>query len=74
MKDRGYDVLNYKDVEFKEKFEEKTLGLIDVSFDHVDGQVLDLALAVSELRGSPWKLIMPFLRKLLVQIKEDESI
>ncbi|KAJ4287343.1 hypothetical protein N0V90_012741 [Kalmusia sp. IMI 367209] len=42
----GFDeALNYKDPEFKEKFRAATKGLIDVYFDNVGGEILDLALA-----------------------------
>ncbi|KAF2465033.1 NADP-dependent leukotriene B4 12-hydroxydehydrogenase [Lindgomyces ingoldianus] len=42
----GYDeALNYKDPEFRKKFREATKGLIDVYFDNVGGEILDMALA-----------------------------
>ncbi|KAF2847571.1 NADP-dependent leukotriene B4 12-hydroxydehydrogenase [Plenodomus tracheiphilus IPT5] len=42
----GFDeALNYKDPEFKKKFREKTKGLIDVYFDNVGGEILDIALS-----------------------------
>ncbi|KFA67796.1 hypothetical protein S40285_04514 [Stachybotrys chlorohalonatus IBT 40285] len=42
----GYDaVLNYKDADFKKKFREATKEGIDVYFDNVGGEILDLALA-----------------------------
>ncbi|PMB68206.1 putative NADP-dependent oxidoreductase YfmJ [Beauveria bassiana] len=43
--DLGFDqALNYKDPEFKKKFLEATKDHIDVYFDNVGGEVLDLAL------------------------------
>lgn len=44
LKELGCDALNYKDADFAKKFEEKTKNLIDVFFDNVGGEVLDLAL------------------------------
>ncbi|GKT55995.1 NADP-dependent leukotriene B4 12-hydroxydehydrogenase [Colletotrichum tofieldiae] len=42
----GFDVaLNYKDPEFKQKFKEATPDFINVYFDNVGGEILDLALA-----------------------------
>ncbi|KAF2270488.1 NADP-dependent leukotriene B4 12-hydroxydehydrogenase [Lojkania enalia] len=42
----GFDeALNYKDAEFHKKFREATKGLIDVYFDNVGGDILDLALS-----------------------------
>ncbi|TPX14689.1 uncharacterized protein E0L32_005084 [Thyridium curvatum] len=42
----GYDVaLNYKDPDFKNQFYEATKGYIDVYWDNVGGEILDLALA-----------------------------
>ncbi|KAF9735685.1 hypothetical protein PMIN06_006784 [Paraphaeosphaeria minitans] len=42
----GFDyALNYKDADFAKKFREATKGLIDVYFDNVGGDILDLALA-----------------------------
>jgi len=42
----GFDeALNYKDKDFQKKFREKTKGLIDVYFDNVGGEILDLALS-----------------------------
>ncbi|KAK4689670.1 hypothetical protein P7C73_g434, partial [Tremellales sp. Uapishka_1] len=38
-----HHVLNYKDADLKKKF--KSTGLIDVYFDNVGGEILDLALA-----------------------------
>ncbi|KAI4150644.1 MAG: hypothetical protein L6R39_002221 [Caloplaca ligustica] len=39
------DALNYKDHDFARKFKEATKDLIDVFFDNVGGEVLDLALS-----------------------------
>ena len=39
------DALNYKDAEFAKQFKEKTKDLIDVFFDNVGGDVLELALS-----------------------------
>ncbi|KAI4232822.1 MAG: hypothetical protein LQ352_008299, partial [Teloschistes flavicans] len=45
-KDLGFDdALNYKDPEFPKKFREATKNLIDLFFDNVGGEVLDLALS-----------------------------
>ncbi|WDK13136.1 zinc-binding dehydrogenase [Colletotrichum graminicola] len=42
----GFDVaLNYKDPEFKQKFKDATPNFIDVYFDNVGGEILDMALA-----------------------------
>lgn len=42
----GFDnALNYKDPSFPNKFSEATKNLIDVFFDNVGGEVLDLALS-----------------------------
>ncbi|KAF1969927.1 NAD(P)-binding protein [Bimuria novae-zelandiae CBS 107.79] len=42
----GFDnALNYKDPAFVKKFREATKGLIDVYFDNVGGDILDMALA-----------------------------
>ncbi|KAK1635824.1 zinc-binding dehydrogenase [Colletotrichum phormii] len=42
----GFDVaLNYKDPEFKQKFKEATPDFINVYFDNVGGEILDMALA-----------------------------
>jgi hypothetical protein len=42
----GLDLaLNYKDADFAKKFRAATKGLIDVYFDNVGGEILDLALA-----------------------------
>ena len=46
LKDLGCDdALNYKDVDFTKKFRSSTKGLIDVFFDNVGGEILDLALS-----------------------------
>ncbi|CAA9964595.1 hypothetical protein PTNB73_05783 [Pyrenophora teres f. teres] len=39
------DALNYKDPDFQKKFRAATKGLIDVYFDNVGGEILDLALS-----------------------------
>ena len=39
------DALNYKDADFAPKFRTRTKGLIDVFFDNVGGDILDLALS-----------------------------
>lgn len=39
------DALNYKDPDFTTKFRNATKGLIDVFFDNVGGDILDLALS-----------------------------
>ncbi|KAF2277472.1 NAD(P)-binding protein [Westerdykella ornata] len=42
----GFDeALNYKDPEFEKKFRAATKGFIDVYFDNVGGEILDMALA-----------------------------
>lgn len=42
----GFDVgLDYKDPDFREKFDLATEGFIDVYFDNVGGEILDMALA-----------------------------
>lgn len=46
LKDLGCDdALNYKDADFTKKFRTSTKGLIDVFFDNVGGEILDLALS-----------------------------
>lgn len=46
LKEMGCDAaLNYKDPEFRAKFKEATPDLIDVFFDNVGGEVLELALS-----------------------------
>jgi len=39
------DALNYKDTDFKEKFKAATKNYIDVYFDNVGGEILDMALS-----------------------------
>jgi NADPH-dependent curcumin reductase CurA len=42
----GFDeALNYKDPQFKEKFHDATKSLIDVYFDNVGGEILDMCLS-----------------------------
>jgi NADPH-dependent curcumin reductase CurA len=42
----GFDAaLNYKDKDFAQKFRAATKGFIDVYFDNVGGEILDMALA-----------------------------
>ncbi|CAH0057543.1 unnamed protein product [Clonostachys solani] len=46
VEDLGFDVaLNYKAADFKNKFKEATKKRIDVYFDNVGGQILDMCLA-----------------------------
>lgn len=46
LKELGFDnALNYKDKDFARKFKDATKSLIDVFFDNVGGEVLDLALS-----------------------------
>lgn len=46
VEELGLDgALNYKDKDFAKKFREATKQLIDVFFDNVGGEVLDLALS-----------------------------
>ncbi|PSR81357.1 hypothetical protein BD289DRAFT_393584 [Coniella lustricola] len=45
-KELGFDVcLNYKDAEFRKKFKEATPRYVDVFWDNVGGDILDMALA-----------------------------
>src|SRR5215469_16267751 len=45
-KELGFDAaLNYRDKEFSKKFRDATKQLIDVFFDNVGGEILDLALS-----------------------------
>jgi NADPH-dependent curcumin reductase CurA len=45
LKDLGCDnALNYKDPDFRKKFKEATPNLIDVYFDNVGGEILEMAL------------------------------
>lgn len=46
VEELGFDIgLNYKDPDFKKKFYEATPDHIDVYFDNVGGEILDLALS-----------------------------
>ena len=46
LKDLGFDdALNYKDKDFFKKFRAATKDLIDVFFDNVGGEILDMALS-----------------------------
>lgn len=46
LKDLGCDdALNYKDADFAQKFRASTPALIDVFFDNVGGEILELALS-----------------------------
>jgi NADPH-dependent curcumin reductase CurA len=46
VEELGFDqALNYKDAQFRKKFRAATKQLIDVYFDNVGGEILDLALA-----------------------------
>ena len=45
------DALNYKDEEFAKKFRAATKDLIDVFFDNVGGEILDLALSRAKQRA-----------------------
>ncbi|CZS95033.1 probable zinc-binding alcohol dehydrogenase domain-containing protein 1 [Rhynchosporium agropyri] len=46
LKDLGCDeALNYKNADFAKEFKEKTKDLIDVFFDNVGGEILELALS-----------------------------
>ncbi|KAL3428327.1 NADP-dependent oxidoreductase YfmJ [Phlyctema vagabunda] len=50
LKEIGVDhALNYKDADFADQFHEKTAGLIDVYFDCVGGEILDLALGRAKM-------------------------
>ncbi|KAJ0122347.1 nadp-dependent leukotriene b4 12-hydroxydehydrogenase [Diaporthe amygdali] len=52
LKELGFDVaLNYKAPEFREQFLEATKDKIDVYWDNVGGEILDLALGQAKLRG-----------------------
>lgn len=52
LKELGYDVaLNYKDSDFREQFLEATKDKIDVYWDNVGGEILDLALGQAKLYG-----------------------
>jgi len=46
LKDLGCDnALNYKDPDFRKKFKAATPDLIDVYFDNVGGEILEMALS-----------------------------
>ncbi len=45
------DALNYKDPEFPKKFRASTEDLIDVFFDNVGGEILDLALTRAKMHA-----------------------
>ena len=48
----GADVcLNYKDKDFKEKLEKETDGFVEVYFDNVGGEILDLMLTRMKVEG-----------------------
>ncbi|KAI1328516.1 NAD(P)-binding protein [Xylariaceae sp. FL0255] len=52
LKELGFDVaLNYKDPDFATKFNEATKDFIDVYFDSVGGEILDLALGQAQLNS-----------------------
>lgn len=52
LKELGFDNgLNYKDPNFAQKFKEATPELIDVFFDNVGGEVLDLALSRAKVHS-----------------------
>ncbi|CAN8101594.1 unnamed protein product [Discula destructiva] len=52
LKELGFDVaLNYKDADFKQQFLEATKDKIDVFWDNVGGEILDMALGQAKLRG-----------------------
>ncbi|KAJ4424401.1 hypothetical protein N0V82_000922 [Gnomoniopsis sp. IMI 355080] len=52
LKELGFDeALNYKDADFKSQFLEATKDKIDVYWDNVGGEILDLALGQAKLRG-----------------------
>ncbi|PSR82030.1 hypothetical protein BD289DRAFT_461887 [Coniella lustricola] len=52
LRELGFDVaLNYKAPDFREQFLEATKDKIDVYWDNVGGEVLDLALGQSKLNG-----------------------
>jgi NADPH-dependent curcumin reductase CurA len=49
VKSIGFDVaLDYKSADFKKRFEEETEGFIDVYYDNVGGEILDMALAKAQ--------------------------
>ncbi|KAF3764755.1 NAD(P)-binding protein [Cryphonectria parasitica EP155] len=52
LKELGFDAaLNYKDSDFREQFIEATKDKIDMYWDNVGGEILDLALGQAKLRG-----------------------
>lgn len=52
LKDLGCDdALNYKDPDFAKKFRTATKDLIDVFFDNVGGEILDLALSRAKVHA-----------------------
>lgn len=56
VEELGFDgALNYKDKDFAKKFRGATKQLIDVFFDNVGGEVLDLALSRAK-EHSRWAL------------------
>ena len=52
LKDLGFDdALNYKDKDFFKKFRTATKDLIDVYFDNVGGDILDMALSRAKMHS-----------------------
>ncbi|KAL5331494.1 hypothetical protein ACEPPN_001025 [Leptodophora sp. 'Broadleaf-Isolate-01'] len=51
LKNLGCDALNYKRSDFKKAFKEKTKNLIDVFFDNVGGEILEVALSRANLHS-----------------------
>ena len=52
LRELGFDdALNYKDPQFAKKFRAATKSLIDVFFDNVGGEVLDLALSRAKVHS-----------------------
>jgi len=45
------DALNYKDAEFARKFKDATKDLIDIYFDNVGGEILELALSRAKIHS-----------------------
>ena len=45
------DALNYKDANFKTDFKEKTKDMIDVFFDNVGGEILELAISRAQIHA-----------------------
>jgi len=68
------DALNYKDPEFASKFKASTKDLIDVFFDNVGGDVLELALSRAKpharfvMCGGKWKI------SLVLDSRADEMV